>query len=255
MQLDFKKGLIVSDIFEDPDGILPVDKPAGMPSHVIVTTLRRKFGFAKVGHGGTLDPDATGLLLILLGKGTKISDRVMGGDKTYTGTIRFGAATTTQDRLGEITEEHSTADLTEEKVKAAIQADFIGDLFQKPPMYSAVKIAGQPLYKLAVRGEECEREERFIHVYRFMITAFRPGAERAEADFEVRCTKGTYIRTLAHDLGQVLGTGAHLCALRRTGSGKVTLAHATPFAELLEMPRAAIERRVIPCMNYLEGLF
>jgi tRNA pseudouridine55 synthase len=249
------KGFTVIDVFEDPDGILPVDKPAGMPSHVIVTTLRRKFGFAKVGHGGTLDPDATGLLLILLGKGTKISDRVMGGDKTYTGTIRFGAATTTQDRLGDITEEHSTADLTEEKIKAAIQADFIGDLFQKPPMYSAVKIAGQPLYKLAVRGEECEREERFIHVYRFIITAFRPGAERAEADFEVRCTKGTYIRTLAHDLGQVLGTGAHLCALRRTGSGKVTLEHATPFADLLEMPRSAIERRVIPCMNYLEGLF
>lgn len=245
----------MSDVYADPDGILPVDKPAGMPSHVIVTTLRRKFGFAKVGHGGTLDPDATGLLLILLGKGTKISDRVMGGDKTYTGTIRFGAATTTQDRLGDVTEEHSTADLTEEAIRAVIQRDFIGDLFQKPPMYSAVKIAGQPLYKLAVRGEECEREERFIHVYKFALTAFRPAAERAEADFEVRCTKGTYVRTLAHDLGQALGTGAHLCALRRTASGKVTLQHATPFADLLELPRAAVEQRVIPCINYLEGTF
>ena len=245
----------MSDVFVDPDGILPVDKPAGMPSHVIVTTLRRKFGFVKVGHGGTLDPDATGLLLILLGKGTKISDKVMGGDKTYTGTIRFGAATTTQDRLGEVTEEHSTEQLTEAAVVAAIQRDFVGDLFQKPPMYSAVKIAGQPLYKLAVRGEECEREERFIHIYKFAITAFRADANRAEADFEVRCTKGTYIRTLAHDLGQVLGVGAHLCALRRTASGKVTLQHATPFAELLEMPRVAIENRVIPCMNYLEGAF
>lgn len=245
----------MSEVYADPDGILPVDKPAGMPSHVIVTTLRKKFGFAKVGHGGTLDPDATGLLLILLGKGTKISDRVMGGDKTYIGTIRFGAATTTQDRLGEITEEHSTEHLTEEAVRSAIQAEFVGDLFQKPPMYSAVKIAGQPLYKLAVRGEECEREERFVHIYKFAITAFRPNAERAEADFEVRCTKGTYIRTLAHDLGQLLGTGAHLCALRRTASGKVTLQHATPFAELLEMSRVAIEQRVIPCMNYLEGSF
>lgn len=243
----------MSDVYPDPDGILPVDKPAGMPSHVIVTTLRRKFGFAKVGHGGTLDPDATGLLLILLGKGTKISDRVMGGDKTYVGTIRFGAATTTQDRLGDITEEHSTTMLTEAAIREAIRRDFVGDLFQKPPMYSAVKIAGQPLYKLAVRGEECEREERFVHVFAFRITAFRPAAERAEADFEVRCSKGTYVRTLAHDLGQTLGVGAHLCALRRTASGKVGIDRATPFADLLEMPRAEVERRVIPCSTYLAG--
>ena len=119
----------MSDVFPDPDGILPVDKPAGMPSHVIVTTLRRKFGFAKVGHGGTLDPDATGLLLILLGKGTKISDRVMGGDKTYRGTIRFGVATTTQDRLGDVLEERPTEGLTQASVEAAIARDFLGDLF------------------------------------------------------------------------------------------------------------------------------
>lgn len=245
----------MSDVYPDPDGVLPVDKPAGMPSHVIVTTLRRRFGFAKVGHGGTLDPDATGLLLILLGKGTKISDRVMGGDKTYIGTIRFGAATTTQDRLGDVTEEHPTATLTEEAIREAIRRDFVGDLFQKPPMYSAVKIAGQPLYRLAVRGEACEREERFIHVFAFRVTAFRPAAERAEADFEVRCSKGTYVRTLAHDLGRALGVGAHLCALRRTVSGKVGIDRATPFAELLEMPRVEVERRVIPCPNYLSGAF
>lgn len=245
----------MSEHFADPDGILPVDKPAGIASHVIVTTLRRKFGFVKVGHGGTLDPDATGLMLILLGKGTKISDRVMGGDKTYTGTIRFGAATTTQDRLGEVTESHSTAGLTEAAVLDMIRRELTGDLFQTPPMYSAVKIAGQPLYKLAMRGEDCEREQRFIHVYSFKITAFRPDADRAEADFEVRCSKGTYVRTLAHDLGQHLGVGAHLCALRRTASGKVTLARATPFADLLEMPRAEIERRVIPSAAYLEGSF
>ena len=240
--------------FPDPDGILPVDKPAGMPSHVIVTTLRHKFGFAKVGHGGTLDPDATGLLLILLGKGTKISDRVMGQNKTYRGTIRFGAATTTQDRLGDITESHPTSALTREAIESAIAKDFVGDLFQKPPMYSAVKIAGQPLYKLAARGEECEREERFIHIFSFRITAFRPADERAEADFEVTCSKGTYVRTLAHDLGQTLGVGAHLCALRRTASGQITLAQATPFADLLEMPRAQVEARVLPCPQYLTGI-
>ena len=224
----------MKDVFPDPDGILPVDKPAGMPSHVVVTTLRRKFGFAKVGH-------------------TKISDRVMGGDKTYRGTIRFGVATTTQDRLGDVVSQAPTEGLTQAAVEAAIAKDFLGDLFQKPPMYSAVKIAGQPLYKLAVRGEECEREERFVHVYAFKLTAFRPAPEKAEADFEVRCSKGTYVRTLAHDLGAALGCGAHLCALRRTASGQVTLERATPFADLLEMPRAEIEARVIPCSAYLSG--
>ena len=239
--------------FPDPDGILAVDKPAGLVSHVVVATLRHKFGFAKVGHGGTLDPDATGLLLILLGKGTKISERVMGQVKTYTGTIRFGAATTTQDRLGEVLEEHPTAGLSEEAIREAIARDFVGDLFQKPPMFSAVKIAGQPLYKMAMRGEECEREERFVHIFAFRITAFRPAEARAEADFEVTCSKGTYVRTLAHDLGQTLGVGAHLCALRRTVSGQITLAQATPFADLLEMSRADVERRVIPCPQYLTG--
>lgn len=243
----------MSDVFPDPDGILPVDKPAGMPSHVIVTTLRRKFGFAKVGHGGTLDPDATGLLLILLGKGTKISDRVMGGDKTYRGTIRFGVATTTQDRLGDVLEERPTEGLTQASVEDAIARDFLGDLFQKPPMYSAVKVAGQPLYRLAVRGEECEREERFIHVYAFKLTAFRPAPQKAEADFEVRCSKGTYVRTLAHDLGQALGCGAHLCALRRVAAGPVGIDRATPFADLLDMTRPEIVARVIPCPAYLAG--
>lgn len=245
----------MSEVYPDPDGILPVDKPAGMPSHVVVTTLRRKFGFTKVGHGGTLDPDATGLLLILLGKGTKISDRVMGGDKTYQGTIRFGAETTTQDRLGNIIAEHSTLTLTEEQITAAIHNEFVGDIFQKPPMYSAVKIAGQPLYKLAVRGEECDRKERFIHIFSFKILAFRPAEERAEADFEVRCSKGTYVRTLAHDLGAHLGVGAHLCALRRIASGKITLPSATPFADLLDLSRADLERRVISCTSYLAGVF
>lgn len=243
----------MSAVFPDPDGILPVDKPAGMPSHVIVTTLRRKFGFTKVGHGGTLDPDATGLLLILLGKGTKISDRVMGGNKTYEGTIRFGVVTTTQDRLGEVLERHDTSSLTQEAILSAIKKDFLGDIFQVPPMYSAVKIAGQPLYKMAVRGEACERSERLVHIFSFSIKAFRPAQTCAEADFVVRCSKGTYIRTLAHDLGGALGTGAHLCALRRVESGKISIASATPFAELLEMPRAEVERRVIPCTDYLSG--
>ncbi len=241
------------DIYEDPDGILPVDKPAGVVSHAVVKTIRRKFGFAKVGHGGTLDPDASGLLLILIGKGTRISDRVMGGNKAYTGTIRFGTATTTQDRLGEVTETHPTGHLTEAAVTEMIRRELTGDIFQKPPMYSAVKVAGQPLYRMAIKGEDCDREERFVHIYSFRVTAFRPSEEAAEADIEVRCTKGTYIRTLAHDLGQLLGVGAHLRNLRRIQSGKITLAQATPFADILEMNRSDIPSRMISTNDYLTG--
>ncbi len=243
----------MTEVFEDPDGILAVDKPAGVVSHTVVKTIRKKFGFAKVGHGGTLDPDATGLLLILIGKGTRISDKVMGGDKTYTGTIRFGESTTTQDRLGETLSKHSTAELTEEAVAAMIQRELVGDIFQKPPMYSAVKVDGKPLYTMAVKGEECEREERFVHIYAFKVLAFRPDAEKAEADIEVRCTKGTYIRTLAHDLGELLGVGAHLRNLRRHRSGKVSLERATPFADILEMTRAEVCARIIPSADYLNG--
>lgn len=243
----------MNEVFPDPDGILPVDKPAGLVSHAVVSTLRRRFGFSKVGHGGTLDPDATGLLPILLGKGTKISDRVMGGDKTYTGTVRFGERTATQDRLGEVLERRPTDVLTEAQILDAIRRDFVGDLFQKPPMYSAVKIDGQPLYRMAMRGEDCEREERFVHVYAFRVLAFRPDPVAAEADIEVRCTKGTYIRTLANDLGEAVGTGAHLRNLRRIASGCLDLSRAVRFADLLDMSRAEVAARVIPCAAYLDG--
>ena len=221
------------------DGLLLVDKPSGPTSHDVVAQIRRRFRIAKVGHGGTLDPMATGLLVILLGKGTKISDRVMGHDKTYEGTLRLGLETDSQDADGRIVAEKDAAAVTAAQVEEQFKLR-LGDQMQLPPMVSAIKIKGVPLYKLARKGETVERQPRFIHVYRFELLDFTPPDVR----FRVECTKGTYVRTLAHDVGQALGVGAHLVALRRTKIGQIDVAQAHPLAELLEAP--ALDGKVIP---------
>jgi len=221
------------------DGLLLVDKPSGPTSHDVVAQIRRRFRIAKVGHGGTLDPMATGLLVILLGKGTKISDRVMGHDKTYEGTLRLGLETDSQDADGRIVAEKDAAAVTAAQVEEQFKLR-LGDQMQLPPMVSAIKIQGVPLYKLARKGETVERQPRLIHVYRFELLDFAPPDVR----FRVECTKGTYVRTLAHDVGQALGVGAHLVALRRTKIGQIDVAQAPPLAELLEAP--ALDGKVIP---------
>ena len=221
------------------DGLLLVDKPSGPTSHDVVAQIRRRFRIPKVGHGGTLDPMATGLLVILLGKGTKISDRVMGHDKTYEGTFRLGVETDSQDADGQVVAEKDPAAVAAEAIVAQMQAR-LGDQMQLPPMVSAIKIAGVPLYKLARKGETVERQPRLIHVYRFELLEYAPPDVR----FVVECTKGTYVRTLAHDIGQALGVGAHLVALRRTRIGQLDVARAQPLAELLEAP--SLENRIIP---------
>lgn len=221
------------------DGLLLVDKPSGPTSHDVVAQIRRRFRIPKVGHGGTLDPMATGLLVILLGKGTKISDRVMGHDKTYEGTLRLGIETDSQDADGQVVAEKDASAITAAQVAAQMQAR-LGDQMQLPPMVSAIKIKGVPLYKLARKGETVERQPRFIHVYRFELLDFAPPDVR----FRVECTKGTYVRTLAHDVGQALGVGAHLAALRRTKIGQIDVARAHPLAELLEAP--ALDGKVLP---------
>ena len=221
------------------DGLLLVDKPSGPTSHDVVAQIRRRFRIPKVGHGGTLDPMATGLLVILLGKGTKISDRVMGHDKTYEGTFRLGVETDSQDADGQIVAEKDAAAVTAAQVEEQFKLR-LGDQMQLPPMVSAIKIKGVPLYKLARKGETVERQPRFIHVYRFELLDFTPPDVR----FRVECTKGTYVRTLAHDVGQALGVGAHLVALRRTKIGQIDGAQAHPLAELLEAP--ALDGKVIP---------
>jgi tRNA pseudouridine55 synthase len=227
------------------DGILLIDKPTEHTSHDVVARVRGHLGMRKVGHGGTLDPMATGLLIILLGRGTKLSDRIMGADKTYEGTITFGSTTDSQDADGEIVSEADPSGVTEEAVTTAM-TDMLGDQMQMPPMVSAVKVNGVPLYKHARKGREVERDPRFVHVYKFVPTAFN----LPSADFIVSTTKGTYVRTLCHDLGQTLGCGAHLSRLRRTRSGKLDVANAITLDELLATPLDQVNARVMPIQAF-----
>lgn len=223
------------------DGALLVDKPAGLTSHDVVDRIRRHFGIKKVGHCGTLDPSATGLLVVVLGKGTKLSDQLMASDKVYSGRIRFGETTDSYDADGELVGSLPVPPLDVEALNE-FAAGFTGDLMQTPPMVSAVKVNGVPLYKLARRGAEVEREPRLVHIYSFRFTAY---AEPV-GDFRVACTKGTYVRSIAHDLGQKVGCGAHLTALRRLDSGRFSVADATPLSELLALPPADLPARMIP---------
>jgi len=226
----------------DPwDGILLVDKPAGFTSHDVVAKFRGHFRLKKVGHGGTLDPAATGLLILLIGRGTRLSDRIMGSDKTYEGVMRLGIATDSQDGDGQIVAEQPAGHITLEQVQTAMTKR-IGDQMQTPPMVSAVKKNGVPLYKLARKGETIEREARLIHVYRFAAL----GKEGPDVSFVLRCTKGTYVRTLCADIGEELGCGAHLHALRRTESGAFKLTDAVPLTEILKLDHAALCDRIIP---------
>ncbi|MBA2431608.1 MAG: tRNA pseudouridine(55) synthase TruB [Chthoniobacterales bacterium] len=210
-----------------PDGVLLVDKAPGMTSHDVVALVRRQLQIKKVGHCGTLDPIATGLLLLTLGRGTKIQDLLMSEDKEYAGTLTLGATTDTQDRAGQIVEERPVPELTEELVRGAFEK-FRGDFYQMPPMVSAIKQGGVPLYKLARQGKTVEREPRLVHVYGYTIGWIAA----PEIDFSVSCSKGFYVRTYAHDIGELLGCGAHLKDLRRTRSGRFVVDGAITVDEL-----------------------
>jgi len=195
-------------------GILLVDKPVEWTSHDVVNCVRRRFKIKKVGHCGTLDPNATGLLVLLLGRATKLSQKLMVQDKTYSGTMRLGAETTTQDAEGDVVSTGDYSEITPEHVRE-VAADFVGEIMQTPPMVSAVKVDGKPLYKLARKGEVVERDARAVTVHYLDITRI----ELPDVDLEVRCSKGTYVRTICHDIGARLGCGAHLLSLRRLRSG------------------------------------
>jgi len=230
--------------FSALDGAILVDKPAGPTSHDVVDAIRRKFQIKKVGHCGTLDPNATGLLIIVLGRGTKLSERLMGDDKVYEGTVKFGEATDSYDCDGEITGSLPVMPMTLDQLNEAA-ATFIGDIMQVPPMVSAIKKNGVPLYKLARKGIEVEREPRLIHVYNFRFTEYTEPFGKCR----VACTKGTYIRSLAHDLGQKLGCGAHLTELRRSVSGKFDVADALTLDAVLKLTSAELEKRVLPYLK------
>ncbi|HET7227318.1 MAG TPA: tRNA pseudouridine(55) synthase TruB [Chthoniobacterales bacterium] len=233
-----------------PDGVLLVDKAAGMTSHDVVALVRRRLQIRKVGHCGTLDPLATGLLLLTLGRGTKIQDLLMAEDKEYSGTMMLGVITSTQDKDGEVIERHEVPPLEENAIRSAFEK-FRGDFYQTPPMVSAIKQAGVPLYKLAREGKTVEREPRLVHIYRYSIDR----VTLPQIHFTVVCSKGFYVRTYAHDIGAELGCGAHLYSLRRVKSGRFDVANATTVDEIKNAEPSEIVARVLslPQVSRMRG--
>lgn len=223
------------------EGILLIDKPRGITSHDVVDRVRRAIKMKKVGHAGTLDPLATGLLLILVGKATKLSQYLMGFDKSYKGTILLGQSTDSHDSEGIITSVAPVPAINDEDITVFMNY-YLGDQYQTPPMFSAKKIDGKPLYKLARKGKIIEREPRFIRVNSFKLLRW----ESPEIDFTIACSKGTYVRTLANDLGQKIGCGAHLTKLSRTAIEKFQLHDATPLESFEAMSIEEIQRVLIP---------
>lgn len=223
-----------------PSGVLLIDKAPDMTSHDVVAIARRSLGTKKIGHCGTLDPMATGLLMLVIGRATKIQDLLMSEDKEYVGTLTLGAVTSTQDRQGEVLEVHPVPEFSEAEIQAAFDA-FTGEFEQMPPMVSAIKKDGVPLYKLARKGQEVERNTRPVRVTSYQVTRIA----LPEIDFTVNCSKGFYVRTYAHDIGAKLGCGGHLSALRRTRSGKFTLDRAVSVADLKTAPREDLFKAMV----------
>jgi tRNA pseudouridine55 synthase len=230
--------------FDPLDGAILIDKPVGLTSHDVVDRIRRKYQLDKVGHCGSLDPNATGLLVIVLGRATKLSEKLMSTDKVYAGTIKFGETTNSYDADGELVASLPVPPLTLEELNREAAA-FVGDLMQAPPMVSAAKVGGVPLYKLARKGVEVERKPRLVHIYSFAFSAY----EEPVGTFRIACTKGTYVRSIAHDLGQKAGCGAHLASLRRLQSGRFNVADALPLEAALALTTPDLKQRVIPFLK------
>ncbi len=225
-----------------PDGVLLVNKPAGLTSHDVVDRVRRRFRIPKVGHAGTLDPQATGLLLLMLGRATKLANRLMAENKVYEGSFRLGVTTDTQDGEGQVLEERPVeSSITSEQIEEKL-AELTGDIMQIPPMVSALKKDGVPLYKLARKGETVKREPRLIRVYEFKLLDW----QLPVGTFRVHCGKGCYVRTLCADLGEMIGCGAYLESLSRLASGSFHLNDSTSLEALLNMSRAEIAPLIIP---------
>lgn len=208
-------------------GVLVVDKPVGLTSHDVVQIIRRGTGIRRAGHTGTLDPRASGVLVILIGPAVRLSEFVSASDKRYQATIRLGTSTDTYDAEGTVLSTQPVEDISENKFNEILQT-FVGEIVQVPPPYSAVKVKGRKAYEMAREGEEVTLEPRTINVYGLEVLEWSP----PEAVIDVYCSSGTYIRSLANDLGKALGTGAHLVGLRRTKSGRFTLRDAVPLRRL-----------------------
>ena len=211
-----------------------------MTSHDVVAIARRALGTGRIGHCGTLDPLATGLLILVIGRGTKIQDLLMSEDKEYRGMMTLGLTTNTQDCQGEVLQQRPVPEVTPEQLREVFE-QFKGDFPQVPPMVSAIKKDGVPLYKLARKGKEIERDPRMVHVFAYAIGK----VALPHVEFGVRCSKGFYVRTYAADIGEKLGCGAHLAALRRMRSGKFSVVDAMPAMDLKTMPREEIDKRIL----------
>ena len=209
-------------------GVLVVDKPVGMTSHEVVQIIRRGTNIRRAGHTGTLDPRASGVLIILIGPAVRLSEYVSASDKRYQAVIRLGASTDTYDSDGQVTRTNPI-DITEAQFETELKK-FIGEIEQTPPPYSAIKMQGRPAYEMAREGEEVEMQPRIINVYSLDVIEWAP----PEVTVDVHCSSGTYVRSLAYELGEKLGCGAMLTGLRRTKSGRFTLKDAVPLRKLIE---------------------
>lgn len=232
------------------DGVLNLNKPGDRTSHDVVDALRQATGQKEVGHAGTLDPQATGVLVCLLGRATRLTPYLQELPKAYRGVIQFGIRTHTQDAEGEVFYQKPAPDLTLEQVRAVAER-FKGRIMQIPPMFSALRIDGKKLHELARQGQEVKREPRPVDIYRLEILGFEPG-EYPTAAFEVDCSKGTYVRTLASDIGDALGVGAYLKQLTRTAVGHFRLANACELTELTDAK--SVQARLIPITQALAHL-
>ena len=227
------------------NGLLLVDKSAGMTSHDVVDKVRKASGMRRVGHTGTLDPAATGLLILCLGNATRLSEHLTGLDKTYEGIMRLGVITASYDLDGELLEERPVPDLSIPDIEAACTR-YTGEILQVPPMVSAVKVGGERLYKMARKGEVIEREPRQVQVYEFSVLGYAP----PDVTVRVRCSRGTYVRSLCHDVGEQLGCGGVLASLRRTAVGSFTIADAATLDQIPDP--AAVRERLLPMDDALD---
>ena len=224
------------------EGILLIDKDAGCTSHDVVNKVRRILKIRSVGHAGTLDPLATGLLVILVGRATKVSQYLMSLDKVYDGEMKLGVETNSQDSEGEVVSELPVPESVNEAYMREQMASFLGDQYQTPPMFSAKKLNGIPLYKLARQGQEVQREPRFINISKFELLEWNKPA----AKFRLASSTAPYVNTVCHDLGKKIGCGAHMTQLRRISSDKFNVENAITVEKLSQLSPSAIKKILIP---------
>ena len=224
------------------EGILLVDKPSGITSHNIVDRLRKKLNMKKIGHAGTLDPLATGLMIMLIGKATKVSQFLISLDKAYEGIFKLGEETDSQDSDGQVVNKKGLPENLSAEMIEDVMKEFLGDQYQTPPMFSAKKINGVPLYKMARKGKTVDREPRVIRINELYLR----GWNSPEGQFYMDCSKGTYVRTVFHDLGQKLGCGGHLTSLRRTKINDFTIEGVPSLEEIETMGSGEFQSLLIP---------